>query len=249
MNKYILAIALGSISPAFAQVTLDSVTWGSAPAVTITLDRPAPTADYVANTIATSFTIKTGSLISKDWFCIDPHQYIYNNKLQYASIDPADWNGVYDSRTFTNLQLNSLGFLFSNAGLYKGNTALSAALQIAIWELVGEDKDNPLNVGSGFLKITSGNVAGQNAIAQASTWLTSLSTAATTNAVAWSSALTADAEKLNFLIDGTLGTQQVQDLVSWDSQPVPESHHFAGGALGLLAIAAYVRRRKQSRSA
>ncbi|WP_157960473.1 PEP-CTERM sorting domain-containing protein [Marinimicrobium alkaliphilum] len=162
---------------------------------------------------------KSPSLIQWDdelnAFCIQTSTTLKNS----ATYNVVDGLGAFTG-TYRGMQLDRLFSEYYTSS--KESAVNSAAMQLAIWEIVNESPDNPPTLSSG--NFTSGNFSGARGLAN--NWLASLN----------------ETSKSGLYDFYTLTSSKSQDLITVTAR-VPEPSILLMFGLGLLAMFGVRRRR------
>lgn len=154
-----------------------------------------------------------GSILA---WCIELTQFV-NTPANYTSSSGGDtWSGRLAQLFNTHYQDVLTG----------ANASVSAAMQLAVWE-IAYDSSSDLNLSNGNFRVTSGN---QQARDMAQGWLNTLGTAPATG---------------NYKIV-KLTSGQSQDLVTVVPTPIPAAALLFGSALGLGGL---LQRRRRAAAA
>ncbi len=166
----------------------------------------------------------TGSFLG---FCIDIGQDIYSNqtvKFTVASLDNAPVPGP----AMSAYQANLIRELWANNYVSsQTSNSNAAAFQIAIWEIINESPNNPLNVCTGSFQVTDSDAA---TLQTANLWLGQLD-------------LSGNGAMNNNLIALTSDTYQDYVVNGPVAAPAPSTWVLAGAGVFTLLLASLCRRR------
>lgn len=150
-------------------------------------------------------------------YCIDVYQ-----SVRIGTVYTNDYAPKTGAQQFTGTQANDLGRLFTSYGSLVDTKIESAAMQLAVWEIVDETRGD-YNVSNGSFSAILDRGSDAAVVSLANSWLSNLGSSNVYNVSALSSATHQD-----FLV----------------LAPVPEPSTYALMLAGLMGVGYVARRRK-----
>lgn len=174
-------------------------------------------------------------------YCIDIKDWLTGGS--FSTVTAATLPAFESRFGYTDAQLKNVGYLLAQNPTASGSATTAAALQAAIWEVLGETNGTPWDVTSDDFYLTNWGSDLSSVNATANGYLNTLSNSLANHTASMGSVNLA-------IIDPGLGNQPqayltTSSLESTPLGPVPEPTSWAMMVMGFGALGAALRRRKQ----